>query len=151
MNPPPSAWDLLNLSRREQNTLGGGNSMSLRTGYAEVTGVEDGSLLKGPAERRLGPLLLRLAMDCSTNTVSLDCAGVASVNGRELGALVTLYKRLKEEGRRLVLCNVSALLYEVFQVTRLCTLFEVRQAALPCQPARGASSSPHPPYPALAV
>jgi anti-anti-sigma factor len=126
-------------------------SMSRRPRCVEVERVEDGVLLKVPAEHRIDSPLLRLAADCGRGTVYLDCAAVSAVNCLELGALVTAHKRLRGQGRRLVLGNVSPLVYEVFQLTKLSTLFEVRREALPCQPHLGASFSSHIPCPALVV
>jgi hypothetical protein len=125
--------------------------MSLRTVCVEVEQVEGGGLLKVPPGRPLDGPLLRLPVDSGEGTVYLDCARLTSVNGHELGALVTAHKRLREKGRRLVLCNVSPLVSEVFQVTRLCTVFEVRPAAAPRGPAIGASLLPVSPDPALVV
>jgi anti-anti-sigma regulatory factor len=39
---------------------------------------------------------------------------------------VSLQKRVREQGHSLVLCNLHPLVQEVFRITRLTQLFEIR-------------------------
>ena len=65
--------------------------------------------------------------------VVLDCQAVRFlVSGslypqwEPLKPLLTLQRKLKEAGGRLVLCNLAPAIEEVFHITRLYELFEVR-------------------------
>jgi anti-anti-sigma factor len=58
----------------------------------------------------------------------LDFRNVRYISGMALATLVTLYKNLRATGRRLALDNVRPLVHEVFAITRLDTLFDVRPA-----------------------
>lgn len=61
--------------------------------------------------------------------VVLDFGAVEFVGSEDLGALVVLHKRLWGAGGRLALVNVQPEVSNVFSVTRLDTLFDVRRAA----------------------
>jgi anti-sigma B factor antagonist len=90
-----------------------------------------GILVKLPGDR-ITPEepLFRLA-DERASDLYLDCADVRFLGGLDLGTLVRLHRRARSKGRRLVLCKVRPLVYEIFQVTRLHTIFEVRQVRTP--------------------
>src|SRR4051812_41831819 len=60
-------------------------------------------------------------------TLVLDLGAVAAPTAGGLGQLVGLHRRLRAGGGRLVLCNVGARAYEVFEVTRLTELLDVRR------------------------
>lgn len=57
----------------------------------------------------------------------LDLGEVTELTADGLGQLVSLHKRLRASGGQLVLCNVGERAYEVFEVTRLIDLLDVRR------------------------
>jgi anti-sigma B factor antagonist len=57
----------------------------------------------------------------------LGFSNVTFLTSLGLAMLLTLRKRLAEGGRRLAILNLQPHVYEVFSVTRLNTLFDVRQ------------------------
>jgi anti-sigma B factor antagonist len=57
----------------------------------------------------------------------LDFRNVRFLSSTTLGVLVSLYKRLQAKGGRLVVANLNPEVYEVFQITRLERVFEVRK------------------------
>jgi anti-anti-sigma factor len=59
----------------------------------------------------------------------LDLGNVALVTAAGLGALVRLHKMTRAAGGSLALHNLNDEVYEVFEVTRLTSLFDVRRAA----------------------
>ena len=59
----------------------------------------------------------------------LDLSEVNDLTAGGLGQLVSLHKRLRASGGHLVLCNVGERAYEVFEVTRLIDLLDVRQTS----------------------
>jgi anti-anti-sigma factor len=72
--------------------------------------------------------LMELAAGLGERPLVLDFANVTLVSGAALGVLVTLHKRLRDQGSTLALRNVRPPVAEVFAVTRLNELFEVRDA-----------------------
>ncbi len=67
----------------------------------------------------------------------LDFSRVRSLNCSGLGQLVTLLKRVRAVGGRLSLHNVSPLIYEIFEVTKLVRLFDIRRQAPQTVPQEG--------------
>jgi anti-anti-sigma factor len=61
----------------------------------------------------------------------LDLGGVDLLSAAGLGELVTLHKRVRASGGRLVLCNVGERAYEVLRLARLTDLVEVRRGPSP--------------------
>ena len=59
--------------------------------------------------------------------VVLDMSEVKVLTASGLGQLITLHNRLRASGGQLVLCNVGERAYEVFEVTRLTDLLDVRR------------------------
>jgi anti-anti-sigma factor len=58
----------------------------------------------------------------------LDLRAVKLPTAGGLGQLVALHKELRASGSQLVLCNVREEAYEVFRLTRLTELLDVRRA-----------------------
>jgi anti-anti-sigma factor len=56
----------------------------------------------------------------------LDLGGVRIPTASGLGALVALHEKLRRRGGRLVLSNVQPWAYEVFSLTRLTEVLDVR-------------------------
>jgi anti-anti-sigma factor len=84
--------------------------------------------LDGEVIQSLRAQLDAIAAERGQALLLLDFGNVRYVSGMALGALVTLYKNLRATGRRLALDNVRPLVHEVFAITRLDTLFDVRPA-----------------------
>ena len=59
--------------------------------------------------------------------VVLDCSDVAVVNSEDLNQLIRLQTGLRHEAATLVLTNVPEHLVDVFKMTRLNRLFELRK------------------------
>ena len=69
---------------------------------------------------RLDDLIGRQAEPC----VRLDFEGVTFLDSRMLGRLLTLHRVLQIKKGRLVLCNLSPSICEVFKIAKLDRLFE---------------------------
>lgn len=82
--------------------------------------------------------LLREADRLGQRTLSLDLGRVDFLTSCALGQLIRLHKKVRAGGGRLILCNVSPPVYEVFKVTRLHTLLDITPPRLspPGQPLR---------------
>jgi anti-anti-sigma factor len=84
---------------------------NLTEDHAEELGVELSRLLQGAARPRL----------------RLDLARVRFLTSTVLGKLVGLHKRVRAAGGELALLNVTGVVYEVFEVTRLDQFLDVRR------------------------
>lgn len=58
----------------------------------------------------------------------LDFARVDHLSSAALGMLITLDKLVKERHGKLRLCNINPQIFEVFKITRLNKLFEIRKS-----------------------
>ena len=79
--------------------------------------------------------LLRLVDELDRPHLTLDFGAVDFLSSVGLGTLLTVHKQLRSRGGRLAVVNVRPHVYEVFAVTRLTTVLEVRgqeEAARPC-------------------
>ena len=61
----------------------------------------------------------------------LDLGGITVPTAGGLGQLVALHNRLRASGNRLVLSNVGPRAFEVFELTCLTQLLDVRRDGLP--------------------
>ena len=75
----------------------------------------------------VGEQLLRLVDEPGRHKLHLDLESVQYIASMGLAKFIALHKKLQTMGGHLTLCNVGASVYEVFQVTRLNTLLDVRQ------------------------
>ena len=91
--------------------------------------------VQAPLEEELliGANLVSMVEDGSQGDIYLDFANVHYLTSIELGRLVSLYKKMKEQARQIIICNTSPEVYEVFQITRLNKLLDVRQEGPPEQ------------------
>jgi anti-anti-sigma factor len=71
--------------------------------------------------------LLALIVGLQQQQLMLDFSNVRFLTSLGLAMLVRLRKRLAERGRRLAILNAQPHVYEVFSVTRLDTMLDVRQ------------------------
>jgi anti-sigma B factor antagonist len=93
---------------------------------------------------RIHDQLLALADEPGEPDLLLDFGNVEYLTSTALGALVSLHKKLLATGRHLTVGNLNAQVHEVFAVTRLDKLLDLRLAGQEDQPAAqdGQSGSP---------
>jgi anti-anti-sigma factor len=92
---------------------------------AKVTArVADEVLRESSVDHRL----VRRAIDAGAYAVHLDLGAVHMPTAGGLGQLVALHCELRAAGVTLVLCNVNRPAYEVFEVTGLARLLDLRLA-----------------------
>jgi anti-sigma B factor antagonist len=70
--------------------------------------------------------LLALADEASASALLLDFGNVDYLTSTALGTLVSLHKRLRTRGRQMTVGNLRPQVYEVFAVTRLDELLDLR-------------------------
>ncbi|HEY5615599.1 MAG TPA: STAS domain-containing protein [Bacteroidota bacterium] len=71
----------------------------------------------------------RTVLEQLTATATLDMKNLQYVSSAGLGILLAAQKRLSERGHKLRLANMSQHVRDVFQMTRLDTIFEIVDAA----------------------
>jgi len=87
--------------------------------------LEEGSVVRHTDEV-LNEASLRFLEEIDPPILYLDLSGVQLPTAEGLGALILLNKELRTRGGALVLFNVPAAVYEVFAVTRLVEVLDVR-------------------------
>ncbi len=75
---------------------------------------------------RIHDELLALAEESSTSDVFLDFGNIEYLTSATLGTLVHLHKKLLARGRRLIIGNLLEQIHEVFKLTRLDRLLDLR-------------------------
>ncbi len=68
--------------------------------------------------------IIRVVSEGKIGDIVLDFSAVGIINSMSLSGLLHLRKVVTEAGRRLILCNVSAMTQKIFNVTCLNTNFE---------------------------
>jgi anti-anti-sigma factor len=101
--------------------------------HVEVNGDAVVVRLTGEALRQenvglTGERLFLLADDLGPRALHLDLAAVQFLSSPGLNMLWALHKRVAASGGRLSLIQVSPLVYEVFEVTRLTLRLDVHRA-----------------------
>jgi anti-anti-sigma factor len=82
--------------------------------------------LEDPTAEAAGEQLLRLADEQGRDEVEVDLGEVPYLSSMWLGKLVAVPKRMRSRGARLRVVNVTAPVFEVFQVTCLHKVLDVR-------------------------
>jgi anti-anti-sigma factor len=73
-----------------------------------------------------------------------DFSDIHALTSTGLGKLVTLHKKVRNKGGSLSLHNVNPLVYELFEVTRLNTLLDIRRHDQGAGPTELSLGLPHP-------
>jgi anti-sigma B factor antagonist len=73
-----------------------------------------------------GERLLRLADEQGRHRLCLDLGELPYLTSMWLGKLVALHQKVRSRGGRLILVNVPAPVYEVFSVTQLDRVLDIR-------------------------
>lgn len=71
--------------------------------------------------------LLALAHDANAAHLSLDLKGVEYITSSMLETLIQVHRILKDGGGSLILLHLQPQVHEVFEVTKLHELFEIRK------------------------
>jgi anti-anti-sigma regulatory factor len=91
---------------------------------ATVLRLPDGALTADSLQ-----IVRRYLQRSGTAVVHLDLSGIRLPTAEGLGALVVLNQELRADGGALVLFNLTAATYEVFALTRLVKVLDVRWSA----------------------
>ncbi|MGQ9576353.1 MAG: STAS domain-containing protein [Thermoguttaceae bacterium] len=77
--------------------------------------------------QQLGQELFQLVEVDKRKKLVLNFAGVDFLSSAALGKLITLDKRVKAHNGQLILCGIRPQIYEVFVITKLNRLFDIRK------------------------
>ena len=98
------------------------------TQVGEVTVIRfvDRKILDETNIQQLGQELFQLIEEEKKTSLLLNFTNVEFLSSAALGKLITLDKKVKANNGRLKLCNIRPEIYEVFQITRLNKLFDIK-------------------------
>jgi anti-sigma B factor antagonist len=102
-------------------------------GDVTVVNFVDRRILDEQNIQVIGEQLFSLVDEVGRRKILLNFGNVEFLSSAALGKLIALHKKLQAVGGRLILCNIDAEIYEVFEITRLDKFFNIQkeeQAAL---------------------
>jgi anti-sigma B factor antagonist len=102
-------------------------------GDVTVVNFVDRKILDEQNIQVIGDQLFALVDVKGLRKVLLNFSNVEYLSSAALGKLITMNKKLKEAKGKLILCNISPVIMEVFEITKLDKFFKIvkeEQAAL---------------------
>lgn len=96
-------------------------------GDVTVVRFVDRKILDEANIQELGRELFQLVEEEDRKKLLLNFSSVEFLSSAALGKLITLDKRVKAHGGSLKLCNIRPEIYEVFAITRLDKLFNIKE------------------------
>ncbi len=100
-----------------------------KSGAVSVVRFRDRKILDEAAIQELGAELATLVDVDNRKAILLDFEGVEFLSSAALGKLITFDRKVKTAQGRLKMCGISPGILEVFQVTKLNKVFDIRGAA----------------------
>ena len=97
-----------------------------KVGEVTVVKFVDKKILEEASIQELGAELFALVEHDNRRTILLDFAGVEFLSSAALGKLITFDRKLKTAKGRLKMCGLTPGILEVFQVTKLNKVFDIR-------------------------
>jgi anti-sigma B factor antagonist len=98
-----------------------------KTGDVSVVRLLDQKILDETAIQELGAELFSLVEVDNRKAILLDFEGVEFLSSAALGKLITFDRKVKTAKGRLKMCGISPGILEVFQVTKLNKVFDIRE------------------------
>ena len=102
-------------------------------GDVTVVNFVDRKILDEQNIQVIGEQLFSLVDEQGLKKILLNFSNVEYLSSAALGKLITLNKKLQQAGGKLILCNIDAQIFEVFEITKLDRFFKIikeEQAAL---------------------
>lgn len=91
-----------------------------------VVRFRDQKIIDPEAIQELGQELFDLVDKDQRHKLVLNFANVEFLSSAALGKLITFEKKAKREGASLILTNISPEIYQVFAITNLDKLFQIK-------------------------
>lgn len=98
-----------------------------QVGDVTVVRFRDQKIIEDINIQELGQELFRLVEADGCERLLLDFSSVDFLSSAALGKLITLDKKMKAHGGTLKLSNIRSEIYEVFAITKLNRLFDIRK------------------------
>jgi anti-sigma B factor antagonist len=95
-------------------------------GDVTVVRFRDHKILEDINVQELGQELFQLIEVDNRQKLVLNFLAVEFLTSAALGKLITLDKKAKVHGTALKFCNIRPEIYEVFEITKLTRLFEIK-------------------------
>lgn len=95
-------------------------------GDITVVHFRDQKIIEDLGIQELGQELNRLVEVENRKKLVLNFSSVDFLSSAALGKLITLDKKMKAKSGKLKLCNIRPEIYEVFAITRLNRLFDIK-------------------------
>ena len=102
-------------------------------GDVTVVNFTENKILDEARIQIIGDQLFQLVDELGRRKILLNFGNVEYLSSAALGKFITLNKKVQAAGGKLILCNIDANIYEVFEITKLNKLFNIQkeeQAAL---------------------
>ena len=96
-------------------------------GDVTVVGFRDRKIIEDINIQELGQEMFRLVEVDHREKLVLNFSSVNFLSSAALGKLITLDKKMKARGGVLKLSNIRAEIYEVFAITKLNRLFDIKE------------------------
>ena len=97
-----------------------------KLGEVSVVKFVDKKILEEAGIQELGAELFGLVELENRTTILLNFSGVEFLSSAALGKLITLDRKVKANKGRLKMSNIRPEIFEVFQVTKLNKVFDIR-------------------------
>ena len=96
-------------------------------GPVTVAQIVDKKILDESAIHEMGAEILGLIEHDGRRSLALDFSHVEYLSSAALGKLITLDRKMKGHQGRLSLCGIRPEILEVFQITKLNRVFDIRK------------------------
>jgi anti-sigma B factor antagonist len=96
-------------------------------GDVTVVNFVDKKILEEQNIANIGEQLFALVEQDGLTKLLLNFGNVEYLSSAALGKLITLNKKVKDAGGKLILCEISPQIYEVFEITRLDKFFRIEK------------------------
>ncbi len=97
-----------------------------RVGDVTVVRFVDRRILDEANIQEIGQELSRLVDEGNCNKLLLNFSNVEFLSSGVLGRLISLEKKIKKNGGLLVLSNIRPVIYDVFNITQLNKVFQIK-------------------------
>src|SRR5262249_36002495 len=96
-------------------------------GEVTVVSFTDKKILDEQNIQVIGEQLFSLVDELGRRKLLLNFGNVEYLSSAALGKFITLNKKLQAVGGKLILCSIDPQIYEVFEITKLNKLFNIKQ------------------------
>lgn len=97
-----------------------------KLGDVSVVKFQDRKILDDAAIQELGTELFSLVEHDNRKSILLNFTGVEFLSSAALGKLITLDRKVKAAKGRMKMCHIRPEILEVFQITKLNKVFDIR-------------------------